>query len=251
MTRNSSKNRRRGRGRRARDGARISRLRWASTYSIASVLEEELKESDANDFGHGIIPGLRRAATFVRARVRRLLRGCRDHPHVLSGELGPHGSAAEIQLLRRRSRRSTRGRGFSPEARSTIAPSCARSSPRGSSSTIAAIERSVIGVRSRDSEKAPRCARRARHGCGLLPAACTRSRPISMRGSPPIGIGEGAVVERAIIDKNARIGAERADRQRWRPQTEADRRELRHSRRHRRHPQKRGHPGGDHHLMGV
>ena len=26
------------------------------------------------------------------------------------------------------------------------------------------------------------------------------------RGTPPIGIGEGAVVERAIVDKNARIG---------------------------------------------
>jgi glucose-1-phosphate adenylyltransferase len=28
----------------------------------------------------------------------------------------------------------------------------------------------------------------------------------SARGLPPIGVGEGTVVERAILDKNARIG---------------------------------------------
>ena len=44
--------------------------------------------------------------------------------------------------------------------------------------------------------------RLARHGGGLLRDA----RPAAPAGAPPIGIGQGAWIERTIVDKNARIG---------------------------------------------
>ena len=59
------------------------------------------------------------------------------------------------------------------------------------------IERSVIGVRSRISHATIR---------GSLLMGIDVDPPEVPPGSPPLGILEGTVIERAIVDKNARIG---------------------------------------------
>jgi len=60
-----------------------------------------------------------------------------------------------------------------------------------------AIERSVIGVRSRIRHAVIR---------GSLLMGIDVDPPDPPAGAPPLGIGEGSVIERAIVDKNARIG---------------------------------------------
>jgi glucose-1-phosphate adenylyltransferase len=66
------------------------------------------------------------------------------------------------------------------------------------------IERSVIGIRSRIADGA-----RIRHslilGADLYEGSIDLERQ-SLEGIPPIGIGEGTVIENAIVDKNARVG---------------------------------------------
>jgi glucose-1-phosphate adenylyltransferase len=59
------------------------------------------------------------------------------------------------------------------------------------------IERSVIGIRSRIRHATIR---------GSLLMGIDVDPPDVPPGSPPLGIGEGTVIERAIVDKNARIG---------------------------------------------
>jgi glucose-1-phosphate adenylyltransferase len=68
----------------------------------------------------------------------------------------------------------------------------------------AEIRRSVIGIRSRIEA-------RARIEDSLVLGADYYETPEEVRraaqqGLPPLGIGEGSVVERAIVDKNARVG---------------------------------------------
>ena len=68
----------------------------------------------------------------------------------------------------------------------------------------AEVERSVIGIRSRIGQGA-----RLRETLVLGADFHETLEEIEMaqaRGVPPVGIGEGSVVERAIVDKNARIG---------------------------------------------
>ncbi len=59
------------------------------------------------------------------------------------------------------------------------------------------IERSVIGVRSRIRHATIR---------GSLLMGIDVDPPEVPAGAPPLGIGEGTVIERAIVDKNVRIG---------------------------------------------
>jgi len=97
-----------------------------------SVLEEELLQSDANDFGHGILSGLvGRRGLFA---------------YVFDGyfeDVGTIGSFYQANLdltdllprfnFYSRSRPSIRILGSCPGARSSITPSCAHSSPKASS----------------------------------------------------------------------------------------------------------------------
>jgi glucose-1-phosphate adenylyltransferase len=66
------------------------------------------------------------------------------------------------------------------------------------------IERSIIGIRAR-IERGASVKESIVMGADYyqVPEVITED---FARGTPPIGIGEGAVVERAIVDKNARIG---------------------------------------------
>jgi glucose-1-phosphate adenylyltransferase len=68
----------------------------------------------------------------------------------------------------------------------------------------AEIERSIIGIRSRIGQGV-----RLRDTLMLgadFHESLTEMEQSQGRGVPPVGIGEGSVVERAIVDKNARIG---------------------------------------------
>jgi len=68
----------------------------------------------------------------------------------------------------------------------------------------AEIERSVVGIRSRVGQGA------RLHDTLMLGADFYESladmEAAQARGVPPVGIGEGSIIERAIVDKNARVG---------------------------------------------
>jgi glucose-1-phosphate adenylyltransferase len=68
----------------------------------------------------------------------------------------------------------------------------------------AELERSVVGIRSRVA-KGARIRESLLLGADYYETLDEIARA-SSRGLPPIGIGEDAVIERAIVDKNARIG---------------------------------------------
>jgi len=68
----------------------------------------------------------------------------------------------------------------------------------------AEIERSVVGIRSRIGAGA--CLRASLMLGADLYETLEEIEQAVARGLPPIGVGEGTVVERAILDKNARIG---------------------------------------------
>ncbi len=66
------------------------------------------------------------------------------------------------------------------------------------------IERSVVGIRSR-IERGASVKESILMGADYYQVPEVIAEDFA-RGTPPIGVGEGAVVERAIVDKNARIG---------------------------------------------
>jgi glucose-1-phosphate adenylyltransferase len=66
------------------------------------------------------------------------------------------------------------------------------------------VERSVVGIRSR-IERGASVRESVVMGADYYQVPEVIAEDFA-RGTPPIGIGEGAVVERAIVDKNARIG---------------------------------------------
>ncbi len=68
----------------------------------------------------------------------------------------------------------------------------------------AEIERSVVGIRSRIGAGA--CLRSSLMLGADFYETLEEIEQASARGVPPIGVGEGTVVERAILDKNVRIG---------------------------------------------
>lgn len=167
------------------------------------VLEEELRQSDANDFGHGILPALlgrRRLFAYVfdgyfedvgtirtfyeanleltdplpRFNFYEPLAPIYTHPRFLPGS-----KIDDCSIVR------------SLVTEGVILDHCR-------------IERSVIGIRSRIQRDAT--IRNA-----LVMGADFYQLPHEIQadvdsGVPPIGIGEGSVIEGAIVDKNARIG---------------------------------------------
>jgi glucose-1-phosphate adenylyltransferase len=167
------------------------------------VLEQELLQSDANDFGHGILPGL---------VGRRHLRA-----HVFEGYFEDLGTIrtfydANLDLTDPLPRFNfyeplapiyTRPR-FLPGSKVDDCHIVRSLVTEGVILDHCHVERSVIGIRSR-----------IQHGATLKDAlvmgADFYQLPEAIQadidaGVPPIGIGEGAVVEGAIVDKNARIG---------------------------------------------
>ncbi|HYQ81798.1 MAG TPA: glucose-1-phosphate adenylyltransferase [Anaeromyxobacteraceae bacterium] len=68
----------------------------------------------------------------------------------------------------------------------------------------AEIERSVVGIRSRVGAGA--CLRASLMLGADFYETLEEIERAKARGLPPVGVGEGALVERAILDKNARIG---------------------------------------------
>ena len=168
-----------------------------------SVLEEELLQSDANDFGHGILSGLvGRRGLFA---------------YVFDGyfeDVGTIGSfyQANLDLTDLLPRFNfyeplapiyTHPR-FLPGSKIDDCTIVRSLVTEGVILNQCCVERSVIGVRAR-------VARGAMLKEVLIMGADFYQLPHEVEadlaaGRPPMGIGEDAVIERAIVDKNARIG---------------------------------------------
>lgn len=167
------------------------------------VLEQELRQSDANDFGRGILPGL--------LGRRRLF------AHVFDGYFEDVGTIrtfyeANLELTDPLPRFNF----YEPLAPIYTHPRFLPGSKIDDCSIVRSlvtegvildhcrIERSVIGIRSRIQKGAT-------IGNTLVMGADFYQLPHEIQadidsGIPPIGIGEGSVIEGAIVDKNARIG---------------------------------------------
>ena len=168
-----------------------------------SVLEEELLQSEANDFGHGILPGLvGRRGLFA---------------YVFDGyfeDVGTIGSfyQANLDLTDPLPRFNfyeplapiyTHPR-FLPGSKIDDCTIVRSLVTEGVILNQCRVERSVLGVRAR-------VAKGVSLKEVLIMGADFYQLPHEVEadlaaGRPPMGIGEDAVIERAIVDKNARIG---------------------------------------------
>ena len=168
-----------------------------------SVLEEELLQSEANDFGHGILPAL--------VGPRGLF------AYVFDGyfeDVGTIGSfyQANLDLTDPLPRFNfyeplapiyTHPR-FLPGSKIDDCTIVRSLVTEGVILNQCRVERSVLGVRAR-------VAKGASLKEALIMGADFYQLPHEVEadlaaGRPPMGIGEDAVIERAIVDKNARIG---------------------------------------------
>ena len=168
-----------------------------------SVLEEDLLQSEANDFGHGILPAL--------VGPRGLF------AYVFDGyfeDVGTIGSfyQANLDLTDPLPRFNfyeplapiyTHPR-FLPGSKIDDCTIVRSLVTEGVILNQCRVERSVLGVRAR-------VAKGASLKEALIMGADFYQLPHEVEadlaaGRPPMGIGEDAVIERAIVDKNARIG---------------------------------------------
>jgi len=167
------------------------------------VLEDVLSESEDHDFGHHILP--------------RLLGRRRLYAYPFDGyfeDVGTIRSFYNANLLL--TDPLPRFNFYEPLApiytnprflpgskiddcllvRSLVAEGCILNQCR--------IERSVVGIRAR-IERGASVKESVVMGADYYQVPEVIAEDFA-RGTPPIGVGEGAVVERAIVDKNARIG---------------------------------------------
>jgi glucose-1-phosphate adenylyltransferase len=169
-----------------------------------ALLVDLLKESKATDFGHELLP--------------QTIAGHRVQAHLFDGyweDIGTVGAfhEANIELTRDEPRFDfaseagpifTRAR-FLPCSR--IAGATVRNSLISDGCLIgrgSVIENSVIGVRARIAENVTI---RDSYIMGIdFPETQKQLLENQRLNRPPIGIGANSVIERAIVDKNARIG---------------------------------------------
>ncbi len=169
-----------------------------------STLSHALEYSDADDFGKGIIPGL-----LGRAKL---------HAFIFDGyweDIGTVGAFFEANL-----RFTERVPPFNFFDRDRVVYTHARFLPAsklnrcrieqgvvadGCVISDAEVIRSVIGIRSEIREEAL-LENVVMMGADFLESPEDRESNVA-QGIPHIGIGQGAVIRNAIIDKNARIGA--------------------------------------------
>jgi len=169
-----------------------------------ALLVDLLRESKATDFGHELLP-----QTIASHRVQA---------HLFDGyweDIGTVGAfhQANIDLTRDDPQFDfaseagpifTRARFLSP---SRIAGATVRNSLICDGSSIgrgSVIENSVIGVRARIAENVTI---RDTYIMGIdFPETQKQLLENQRQNRPPIGIGANSVIERAIVDKNARIG---------------------------------------------
>ena len=190
---------------RSRATARASSPRWASTCSPARRSRRRSDDRELVDFGRHVIP---KAIGEMRVQAhffQRLLGGRGDDRLLLRGQPAAVRPDAALRLLRRGAARSTPTRASCPRPRSRAARCASALVSEGCILMGAEIERSVIGIRSRIGQgthvreqpgpgrrllREPR-GDRPRAGAGACPRwASARTR----------------VIERAIVDKNARVG---------------------------------------------
>jgi glucose-1-phosphate adenylyltransferase len=167
------------------------------------ALEEALSNSQHDDFGRHVIPG-----AVPRLRVQA---------HVHEGyweDVGTIGSYFEANLALTSARPPfsfwdaqkpiyTHPR-FLPATKVNSCDVIESLISEGCFIEKARIERSVIGIRSRIADGA-RIRQSLILGADLYESAPDIERS-ALEGLPPVGIGSDTVIERAIVDKNARIG---------------------------------------------
>jgi glucose-1-phosphate adenylyltransferase len=169
-----------------------------------AVLEEELRESDEDDFGHGILPsilGRRRLFAYVFDGYFEDVGTIGTFYHAnldLTDPLPRFNFYEPLAPIYTRPR-------FLPGSKIDDCTIVRSLVTEGVILDHCRLERSVIGIRSRIQ-------RGATVSESLIMGADFYQLPDAIQsdidsGIPPMGIGEGAVVERAIVDKNARIGS--------------------------------------------
>ncbi len=166
------------------------------------ALLESLEQHEGVDFGHEIIP-----AALGSRRVNAHL--FRDYWQ----DVGTVASFYDANImLTKPGRRSTsttraarcsRGRGSFRVPGSTTAPSTKRSSRRGPTRTTPP-SRSRLSASARGSDAAARIGRSVLLGADFYEN--DDDAPAFAAEGPPMGIGAGSVLDRVIVDKNARIG---------------------------------------------
>ena len=185
-----------------RDASRTknsSRPRWAFTFSIGSVLVDCL-ENDLVDFGKHVIPqaiGERHVSAYIFdgywediGTIRAFYEANLDLTDLVP-KYSFFEATAPIYTHPR----------FLPGSKINGATLRQAIISDGCIISDAHIERSVIGVRS-----IIRSGATIRNSVIMGADYFEGSAPRSVAGVPPIGIGRNCVIDRAIIDKNARIG---------------------------------------------
>ena len=154
------------------------------------------------DFGKHIIPHAIKSGTCQRLHFQGLLGGHRDHSRLFRGQSRPDRSRAAIQFLRRDGADLHAPALSSREARSTARRLRQAIISDGCIISDAHIERQRHRRAQHHPNAAPRFGNSIVMGARLL-RGDPASRPADV---PPLGIGRNCVIDRAIIDKNARIG---------------------------------------------
>ncbi len=146
-------------------------------------------------------PGGARSLQRQRVPVSRLLGRRRHRRVVLRREHHAHAAGGAVQVLRRQPARSTRTRASCRGRAWATAPCARRSSPTAASSIAARSS-------SRSSASGPHRARRDDPPLGAARRRLLRGsrRAGGRNGQPQLGIGADVVLDRVIVDKNARIG---------------------------------------------
>ncbi|HXV65329.1 MAG TPA: glucose-1-phosphate adenylyltransferase [Vicinamibacteria bacterium] len=167
------------------------------------VLEETLSESDANDFGHDILPALVGKKRLCGYLFRGYFEDVGTIRTFYEANLALTQPLPEFNFYEPLAPIYTHPR-FLPGSKIDDCRIKRSLVTEGVILNQCDIDHSVVGIRSRVQ-------RGARLTDMVLMGADYYQLPFEIeadlgRGIPPIGVGEGAVIERAIVDKNARIG---------------------------------------------
>ncbi|HSF18417.1 MAG TPA: glucose-1-phosphate adenylyltransferase [Vicinamibacteria bacterium] len=168
-----------------------------------SVLEEILSGSDTNDFGHDILPALVGKKRLCGYLFRGYFEDVGTIRTFYEANLGLTQPLPEFNFYEPLAPIYTHPR-FLPGSKIDDCRIQRSLVTEGVILNQCDIHHSVVGIRSRVQ-------RGARLTDMILMGADFYQLPFEIeadlgRGIPPIGVGEGAVIERAIVDKNARIG---------------------------------------------
>ena len=177
--------------------------RWASTCSRATCSSRCWSGTPTSTSASEIIPAVARPAPRAPVPVPRLLGRRGHHPVLLRRQPAADAARGALQLLRPQPAHLHAAALPAGVALQRRATSRRRWWPRAASSISAESSESVVGMRTRIDR-----------GARISPVGAARGRLLRERGGraraphgqPPLGIGRDVVLDRVIVDKNARIG---------------------------------------------